>query len=223
MIMTITLARGAVRLSHQRVIVKSLPAITSGRDGRAVYGQDRHADRGAHRTDPACRYYRRRQRAGAYLAWLNSHFESGLKSPLDNAILAHGTIDPSPWRKVDEVPFDFERRCVSVLVERDGARTLILKGAPEDVMRICISVEMPDGTGQVLTDELRTKLQAQFDRLSAQSFRLLGIASRTEPPDQAKPRSRREGLTFAGFAVFSTHRRHPPARRLPNSLRPAWR
>ena len=204
MIMTITLARGAVRLSHQRVIVKSLPAIhnlgamdvlctdKTGTLTEARIALTRHVDITGDDNERVLT-----------LAWLNSHFESGLKSPLDNAILAHGTIDPSPWRKVDEVPFDFERRCVSVLVERDGARTLILKGAPEDVIRICISVEMPDGTGQVLTDELRTKLQAQFDRLSAQGFRLLGIASRTEPPDQAKASLADErGLTFAGFAVF---------------------
>jgi Mg2+-importing ATPase len=204
MIMTITLARGAVRLSRQRVIVKSLPAIhnlgamdvlctdKTGTLTEARIALSRHVDI----TDSDSERV-------LTLAWLNSHFESGLKSPLDNAILAHGTIDPSPWRKIDEVPFDFERRCVSVLVERDGVRTLILKGAPEDVIRICISVEMPDGSSQVLTDELRAKVQALFERLSAQGFRLLGIASRTEPPDQATCMLADEkGLTFAGFAVF---------------------
>ena len=101
------------------------------------------------------------------------------------------------------MPFDFERRRVSVLVERDGARTLILKGAPEDVIRICTSVEMPDGTSQALTDERHEELHALFDQLSAQGFRLLGIASRAEPPDQAKAVLADEtGLTFAGFAVF---------------------
>ena len=204
MIMTVTLARGAVRLSHQRVIVKSLPAIhnlgamdvlctdKTGTLTEARIALTRHVDIADNDSERVLT-----------LAWLNSHFESGLKSPLDDAILAHGTIDPSPWRKIDEVPFDFERRRVSVLVERDGVRTLILKGAPEDVMRICTSVEMPDGTSQVLTDELRAKLQARFDQLSAQGFRLLGIASRAEPPDQAKAvLADEKGLTFAGFAVF---------------------
>jgi P-type Mg2+ transporter len=203
MIMTITLARGAVRLSHQRVIVKSLPAIhnlgamdvlctdKTGTLTEARIALARHVDITDNDSERVLN-----------LAFLNSHFESGLKSPLDNAILAHGMIDDSAWRKIDEVPFDFERRCVSVLVERDGDRTLILKGAPEDVLRICVAVELPDGS-QVLTDELRAKVQAQFDRLSAQGFRLLGIASRAEPPDQAKASLDDEkGLTFAGFAVF---------------------
>jgi Mg2+-importing ATPase len=204
MIMTITLARGAVRLSHQRVIVKSLPAIhnlgamdvlctdKTGTLTEARIALTRHVDITDNDSERVLT-----------LAWLNSHFESGLKSPLDDAILAYGKIDPSPWRKIDEVPFDFERRCVSVLVERDGARTLILKGAPEDVIRNCISVEMPDGASRVLTDELRGEVQTLFDRLSAQGFRLLGIASRAEPPDQAKAvLSDEKGLTFAGFAVF---------------------
>ena len=204
MIMTITLARGAVRLSHQRVIVKSLPAIhnlgamdvlctdKTGTLTEARIALARHVDIADNDSERVLT-----------LAWLNSHFESGLKSPLDNAILAHGTIDPSPWQKIDEVPFDFERRCVSVLIERDGVRTLILKGAPEDVIRICISVEMPDGASRVLTDELRAELQALFDRLSAQGFRLLGIANRAEPPDQEKAvLADEKGMTFAGFAVF---------------------
>jgi Mg2+-importing ATPase len=142
-------------------------------------------------------------RAFLTLAWLNSHFESGLKSPLDGAILAHETIDPSPWRKIDEAPFDFERRRVSVLVERDGARTLIIKGAPEDIIRLCTSVETPDGTSQVLTDERRAALRTSFDQWSAQGYRLLGIASRPEPSDQATIEIADEkDLVFAGFAVF---------------------
>jgi Mg2+-importing ATPase len=109
-----------------------------------------------------------------------------------------------------------------VLVERDGARTLILKGAPEDVIRNCISVEMPDGASRVLTDELRGEVQTLFDRLSAQGFRLLGIASRAEPPDQAKAvLSDEKGLTFAGFAVFLDPPKASAGRPLPNSLRPA--
>jgi Mg2+-importing ATPase len=204
MIMTVTLARGAVRLSHQRVIVKSLPAIhnlgaidvlctdKTGTLTEARIALTRHVDIIGNDSERVFT-----------LAWLNSHFESGLKSPLDDAILAHGTIDPSPWRKIDEVPFDFERRRVSVLVERDNARTLIIKGAPEDVIRICISVEMPDGASRILTNELRAELQARFEQLSEQGFRLLGIASRAEPADQAKVVLADEtGLVFAGFAVF---------------------
>ncbi len=204
MIMTITLARGAVRLSHRRVIVKRLPAIhnlgsmdvlctdKTGTLTEARIALTRHIDATG---GESARVFS--------LAWLNSHFESGLRSPLDDAILAHDTIDPSPWRKIDEVPFDFERRRVSVLVERNNARTLIVKGAPEDVIRISTHVEMADGAARDLTDELRARLQAKFDELSAQGYRLLGIATRAEPDDQATAALGNETeLTFAGFAVF---------------------
>jgi P-type Mg2+ transporter len=141
------------------------------------------------------------------LAWLNSHFESGLKNALDDAILARGTIEPSPWRKIDEVPFDFEHRRVSVLVERDRERMLIVKGAPEDVIRISTRVETVDGASQELTheltDDLRASLHARFEELSAQGFRLLGIASRTEPSGQTtRVLGDEADLAFAGFAVF---------------------
>jgi len=204
MIMTITLARGAVRLSAERVIVKSLPAIhnlgamdvlctdKTGTLTEARIVLDRHIDLSGADSERVMT-----------LAWLNSHFESGLKSPLDDAILAHGETDATPWRKIDEAPFDFERRRVSVLLENDGARTLIIKGAPEDIMRLSTHVEIPGNAAAPLTDDLRAKMQARFEALSAQGFRLLGIASRPEPPEQGKatPADERD-LTFAGFAVF---------------------
>ena len=66
------------------------------------------------------------------LAYLNSFFESGLRSPMDDAILEHREIDTTAWKKIDEVPFDFERRRVSVLVDNGEQRLLVVKGAPED-------------------------------------------------------------------------------------------
>ena len=86
------------------------------------------------------------QRAYAY-AYVNSRFESGMKSPLDEAILAAHPFDMTGWRKIDEVPFDFERRRVSVLVEHDAKRRLIVKGAPEDLLRLSGRYEGADGDG----------------------------------------------------------------------------
>jgi Mg2+-importing ATPase len=67
------------------------------------------------------------------LAFLNSSFESGLRSPMDDAILEHSEIDITSWKKIDEVPFDFERRRVSVIVEQRKKRLLVVKGAPEEM------------------------------------------------------------------------------------------
>lgn len=204
MIMTITLARGAVQLSHKRVIVKRLAAIhnlgamdvlctdKTGTLTEARIELTKHIDAEGGDSEHVLS-----------LAWLNSHFESGLKSPLDDAILAHSTIDASSWTKIDEVPFDFERRRVSVLVERDHARMLILKGAPEDVIRISSHVEKADGTACELSDAARSALQTRFEALSADGFRLLGIATRARPATRATCALDDEAeMTFAGFAVF---------------------
>ncbi len=207
MIMTVTLARGAVLLSRRRVIVKRLQAIhnlgamdvlctdKTGTLTEATIALAKSID--AHGAD---------SEAVFTLAWLNSHFETGLKSQLDDAILAKTTIDAAPWTKIDEVPFDFERRRVSVLVERDGVRTLIVKGAPEDIIRLSTAVATASGP-QAITPAIRTEIAAQFDALSAQGFRLLGIASRGEPADHSKAVLADEAeLVLAGFAVF----RDPP-------------
>ncbi len=207
MIMTVTMARGAVLLSHRRVIVKRLQAIhnlgamdvlctdKTGTLTEAQIGLAKSID--ADGADSAEVFV---------LAWLNSHFETGLKSPLDDAILAKATIDATGWTKIDEVPFDFERRRVSVLVERAGVRTLIVKGAPEDIIRLSTAIATADGP-QPLTDGRRAEVVAQFDALSAQGFRLLGIASRSTPADHDKAVLADEAeLVLAGFAVF----RDPP-------------
>ncbi len=207
MIMTVTMARGAVLLSRRRVIVKRLQAIhnlgamdvlctdKTGTLTEAQIGLAKTID--ASGADSADVFT---------LAWLNSHFETGLKSPLDDAILAKASIDAAGWSKIDEVPFDFERRRVSVLVERAGVRTLIVKGAPEDIIRLSTAIATADGA-QPMTDASRTAVVAQFNALSAQGFRLLGIASRATPADHDKAVLADETeLVLAGFAVF----RDPP-------------
>jgi Mg2+-importing ATPase len=204
MIMTITLARGAMRLSGERVIIKNLTSIhnlgamdvlCTDKTGTLTEAQiklARHIDMAGNDSERVLA-----------LAWLNSHFESGIRSPLDDAILAHAGIDPAAWRKIDEVPFDFERRRVSTLLEGGEGRVLIIKGAPEDILRLSTQVEVPGGVCERLTDALRRQLDAQFAELSAQGFRLLGIASRPEPAGQDTIAATDEAdLIFAGFAVF---------------------
>jgi Mg2+-importing ATPase len=138
------------------------------------------------------------------LAYLNSHFESGLKSPLDEAILAHAHIDTQDWRKLDEVPFDFERRRVSVLLERASRRILVLKGAPEDVLAICRRYER-DGSDSIadLDTVARAQLRSRCDALLRDGMRVLGIAWREVGTDHPHALvSDETDLVFAGYAVF---------------------
>lgn len=204
MIVTVTLARGAIRLAGRRVIVKQLPAIhnlgamdvlctdKTGTLTEAHIALMRTIDASGKDSDRVFE-----------LAYLNSHFETGLKSPLDDAILEHGKIDVSAWRKLDEVPFDFTRRRVSVLVEKGSSRMVIVKGAPEDVLRLSSQFEAPDGTAQAITEKKRASLFALFEQLGAEGFRALGIATRSVASDHDTALLGDEAqLTFAGFAAF---------------------
>ena len=208
MIVSVTLARGALRMSAQKVIVKRLAAIhdlgsmsvlctdKTGTLTEARIRLERH-------VDPAGRDSAR----VLELAYLNSHFESGLRSPLDEAILRHEEVSVAGWTKIDEVPFGFERRRVSVLVERDetgSGRTLVVKGAPEDVLRLCTRYEGDSPQDlRPLDGAALAQLRQRFDGLSREGFRVLGIA--WKPVDRTCCHAvvgDEAELVFAGFAGF---------------------
>ncbi len=204
MIVTVTLARSAMELSKRKVIVKRLTAI---HDLGAM--DVLCTDKTGTLTEASIKLVRaidgrgaESERAFAY-AFVNSRFESGMKSPLDEAILAAHPFDMTGWTKIDEVPFDFERRRVSVLVEHDTKRRLIVKGAPEDLLRLSGRYEGEDGKEQPLDAETRRAFEATLDALGAQGFRALGIASRgVDASHQTAAITDESDLVFSGFAVF---------------------
>jgi len=138
------------------------------------------------------------------LAYLNSFFETGLKSPMDDAILEHKEIDATAWRKIDEVPFDFERRRVSVLVDNGKERLLVVKGAPEDILRLCIHCEeKAEENPKPMAEATLSRIQALYEELGRDGFRVLGIAWRREGLDHPHAVvSDETELVFAGFAAF---------------------
>lgn len=205
MIVTVTLGHGAIRMAREKVIVKRLSAIhdLGGIDVLCC-------DKTGTLTEARIRLVRAVDLDGTdspevlRLATLNSLFETGLKSPLDTAILERGGTDALGWAKLDEVPFDFERRRVSVLIERENVRLLIVKGAPEDVLRLCTSYGVAsDSPVRPLDIDARTRAAHLFETLGTEGFRVLGIAWRTVGRDQDHARVDDESaLTFAGFAAF---------------------
>ena len=204
MIVTVTLARSATELSRRKVIVKRLSAI---HDLGAM--DVLCTDKTGTLTEATIKLVHaidgrgvESQRAYVY-AYINSQFETGMKSPLDEAILAAHPFDMTAWRKIDEVPFDFERRRVSVLVEHDAQRRLIVKGAPEDLLRLSRQYEGADRKEQPLDAETRRTFEATLAALGAQGFRTLGIASRAVDESRETAAITDEcDLVFSGFAVF---------------------
>ncbi len=205
MIMSVTLARGALRMARGRVIVKRLAAIHDLGSMDLLC-----TDKTGTLTEAKIQMARQIAISGAdsprvlELAWLNSHFESGLRSALDQAILDKIPGDASGWTKIDEVPFDFERRRISVLLEKQEQRILVVKGAPEDVLRLSARYEEPDSTALLpLDDAARARAARQFEALSSDGFRALGIAWReVEAGHSHAIVSDERALVFAGFAVF---------------------
>ncbi len=209
MIVTVTLARSAMQMAKRKVIVKRLSAIhdlgamdvlctdKTGTLTEAKIKLLRTID--GHGADSA--------NAFSY-AYVNSKFETGMKSPLDEAILAAQPFDMTGFTKIDEAPFDFGRRRVSVLVEHGTKRGLFVKGAPEDLLRLSKQYQDADGAVKGLDPTTRAVFQATLDGLGAQGFRALGIASRladltpeTAHYDTAVITDETD-LVFAGFAVF---------------------
>ena len=205
MVVTVTLARGALRMARKQVIVKRLAAIhnlgsmdvlctdKTGTLTEARIRLERHVDVAGRDSREVLR-----------LAYLNSFFETGLKSPLDDAILRHGEIDAAGWAKIDEVPFDFERRRVSVLIDDGRERLLIAKGAPEDILRVCTHYLDSDGAEPAILDAAaQTRIDALFARLGEEGFRVLGIAYRKVPRDHPHAVVDDESeLVFVGLAAF---------------------
>lgn len=204
MLVTTCLGKGAVDLSHRHVIVKRLDAIQdlgavdvlcTDKTGTLTEDRivlERHLDINGREDARVLRY-----------AFLNSYFSTGVKNLIDNAIveraLAEGTdeVDTTVgstitaeqlaerYHGVDELPFDFERRRLSVVVgDAAGHTHMVTKGALEEVLSVCTKVEV-DGQVLPLTDELRTQVVRRGEALADEGMRVLGVARKNEPAGAA--------------------------------------
>ncbi|WP_296517783.1 magnesium-translocating P-type ATPase [Rhodopseudomonas sp.] len=206
MVMTVTLARGALRMAEKKVIVKRLSSIhdlgamdvlctdKTGTLTQAVVTLVEHIGIDGQSSDRLL-----------MLAALNSKFETGVRSPLDVAILAHPDQPPTDaWIRRGEVPFDFERRCVSVLAGNGNDSWLITKGAPEAILSRAIAIEGKDGKPLPLDAAARAALDALQNKQVTQGFRLLALAVKPMPAGTTEVSLTDEtDLTLVGFCVFS--------------------
>ncbi|MDY7546797.1 magnesium-translocating P-type ATPase [Glaciimonas sp. CA11.2] len=188
MIVTSTLAKGAVALSRKKVIVKRLDAIQNFgamdvlcTDKTGTLTQDkifleRHTDILGKQDDLVLEY-----------AYLNSHYQTGLKNLLDVAVLDHAELQremalASAYRKVDEIPFDFQRRRMSVVVsEREDHHELICKGAVEEIVSICTHARH-NGTVVPFSAELLKEIHETTASLNAEGLRVVAVAAKDLPP-----------------------------------------
>ena len=207
MIVSVCLSKGALAMSRKKVIVKQLSAIQNfgamdvlctDKTGTLTMDQvilQRHCD------------VMKREDDGVLLdAFLISHFQTGLKNVLDRAVLSHPDAREdrlAGYRKVDEIPFDFVRRMMSVVVEKpDKDHQLLTKGAPEAVFPRCTSYEL-DGKVLPLEPARAAELTHHYQELSADGFRVLAVAHKQM--DNADPLINKDDehdLTLRGYIAF---------------------
>ena len=204
MVVTVTLSRGALRLAKHGVIVKRLSAMQN-LGAMDILCTDKTGTLTEAKISLSCHVSIANQDNSHVLelAYLNSSFETGVHTPLEDAILAHESVDISAWSKLDEVPFDFERRRLSVLLKRSGEHFLIVKGAPEDVLMHCDQYEGPDAQATPWTDQTHFLAQQTLNKLSMDGYRVLGIAWKKVPTHVNHATLTDENnLVFAGYAAF---------------------
>jgi P-type Mg2+ transporter len=205
MIATVTLTQGALRMARDKVIIKQLPAIQnlgsidvlcSDKTGTITTGVMQFEGS----VDPVGAPSHR----ALSLASLNSRFQTGIRSPLDAAILATTASIDTPFRKIDEIPFDFERRRLSVVVTTELPRQhlLITKGAPESMLEVCDTAEI-DGHVEPLDAAGRQASADIYNHLSADGHRVLAVAYRPLDARASYSRTDESHLVLAGFISFA--------------------
>ncbi|RAJ83147.1 Mg2+-importing ATPase [Chitinophaga dinghuensis] len=196
MIMSVTMSKGAVHMAKKGVIVKKITAIPNFGSMEVLC-----TDKTGTLTEDKialvqCTDLQQQASTEALLyAYLNSHFQSGIHSPLDDAILSYDHPDITTYSKVDEIPFDFIRKRLSIVVEHENKRLLICKGAPEEVLKLC-----------TMDNDAMKKAQQQYESLSEEGFRALAIAIREVDNAASYQKEDEQQLQLVGFAIF----RDPP-------------
>jgi len=203
MIVTGTLAIGAVAMSKKKVIVKRLNSIQNFgamdvlcTDKTGTLTQDRIV------LEKYCDVVREEDEGVFELAFYNSFHQTGLRNLLDKAVLAHKTVPTGKVVKIDEIPFDFSRRLMSVVLDVDGTRKLIAKGAPESIFKRCGRVEL-GGEVQELDPLLLPDLVEELDQLQAQGFRVLAVAYKDVSQDRSVfSKEDEQDLVLRGYVAF---------------------
>ena len=203
MITSVTLSRGAVAMARKKVIVKhlssiqnlgSLDVLCSDKTGTLTSGT-MSLDRS---LDP----FGNPSQRTLELAYINSKFDTGIRSPLDDVILKQTQAQTDSYSKCDEIPFDFDRRRLSVVVERQSRRMLIAKGAPEGIFPLLSGYELA-GTTQPINEDAVKRFHQTSNELNSQGFRSLAVAYAEVPVRLSYSKDDERDLILAGFVTFS--------------------
>ncbi len=207
MVVSVCLSKGAIAMSRRKVIVKRLNSIQNF-GGMDILCTDKTGTLTEDRVvlQRHCNVAGRETEAVLLDAYLISHFQTGLKNILDQAILDcpdfHGQEMVQKYKKLDEIPFDFTRRMMSVLVEDpEGKAILLTKGAPEEVFHQCSHFDL-DGKRSPMDPALMVGLKEEYESLSNDGFRVLAVATKELPGKQICAKADESDLVLQGYVAF---------------------
>jgi len=201
-IISVNLSHGARRMATQQVIVKRLASIENFGSMNALC-----SDKTGTLTEGVVKLHSVTSIDGQtsektlLYAYLNSTYETAFVNPIDEAIRQYRQLDISAYSKVDEVPYDFIRKRLSILVERNGEHIILTKGAVTNVLAVCSSAEMSDGRIVNMSTVL-DQIQERFRELSMQGLRVLGVAYRNIGADTRISKEQEHDMIFVGFIVL---------------------
>lgn len=202
MMVTINLAAGAKRLAKKKVIVKDLRSIENfgsmnvlctDKTGTITEGKISVAEHYDTDGKPNENTFK--------LAYLNSNFYTGYKDPLDLAILEHDQVDIDGYAHIDDVPFDFERKRLSVIVRHAGESLMITKGSVDKVLEICSQYQAGKSV-KVITQKDKDSVHNRYDDLSKQGYRTIALAMAKVPEKKKYSIKDEQGLIFVGLLTF---------------------
>lgn len=193
-IISVNLSHGARRMAAKKVIVKRLPAIENfGQMNILCVDKTGTLTIGKIQLYDTVDIQGKSHQKAAFYGFLNAHFQSGYANSLDQAILHGPSFDTHNWKKVGEIPYDFNRKRLSIIAENEGKQILIVKGAFPQVISICDRVELPDGK-IVPIDSMRTQIVDYCEEQNKRGFRMLGLAYGDN--------NQEANLIFLGFLIF---------------------
>lgn len=219
MLVAINLSKGAIAMSKKKVIVKRLNSIQNF-GAMDVLCTDKTGTITLDRIvlEHHCDIVRQEDEEVLKLAYINSFYQTGLKNILDKSVLEHEELQVKQYKKIDEIPFDFSRKIMSVVVESEGKHRIIVKGAPEEIFKRCTRCEL---NGEIFdsNEMIFTDLKEEYDNLSADGFRVLAIAYKDIATNkEVYSRDDEYNLTLKGYIAFLDPPR-PTAKKTIETLR----
>lgn len=201
-IISINLAHGAKRMAEQKVIVKQLASIENfGSMNVLCSDKTGTLTEGSVQMHGALDLLGNASEKVALYAYLNSVYETGFSNPIDEAIRQFRRFDVTDCEKLAEIPYDFHRKRLSLLISKQGENILVSKGALTNILDACTEAENADGT-LIPIESMSGRIQQRYEEFSRQGFRTLGLAYKPTKAQVQIDKADETGMRFLGFLLF---------------------